>query len=673
MKYSSLVIVFVSSKSSAFLSPPTQTNNVKYNIRSSYRSTYDSSTVILASTQSTQKYFEIGSTLNRPGPFKLTPKLKESVEKNIHPEESDGDLGRGTYITSDWRKAWHTYESPIDSPDLIDPKTGYAEYIIESDDIEGEVPDDLVGVLYRNGPGKFGVNGERVQHVLDADGLITKIIFPPPSSDGKKDGRKFAFKSRFVETEWMKEEEEAKRFLYRGTFGTSPSGFETPPRKGLNEDPWDESVASRIFGSFGKLEIKNSANTQAIYFGGKLLALFEAGLPHKLDPDTLETLGEDDLGGTLPYPTGKGVSPVKLPGEVPTEFTPDFLGGAAHTAHPQMCPDTGNLVGWHWAQLAGGAGLEVTFTEWSAKDFSPVASSTYVLDGCDLAPHDMLLTKNHIMLKVNSLTMNQADFISGMKGPAASLKMDGRANVNCRIFPRPTNTKKKEPISVEVPPCFSIHFSHGYEEDDKLIAYFSGWPPSDSKDFLGAWGGHSPDFLKIPITMIWRIEIDLKKKECISLKVADGSANACAEHPLVHPNFNNKKAHNVYASLSNLVGDSSPPCGFCRLRIEDGDDSFLREGEYNNDIDAYFFGTRIFSGEPLIVPKHGGDPTNEDEAYLLGMFYDAVEDRSGLAIFDLERNLKEGPVAKMYLKSGVPHGLHGCFVPQEGNLSSVFC
>jgi hypothetical protein len=59
-----------------------------------------------------------------------------------------------------------------------------------------------------------------------------------------------------------------------------------------------------------------------ISFGGKLLALFEAGLPHRLDPVTLETLGEDTMGGSL-----KAALPVKM--GIPDEFEPDFLGGHA--------------------------------------------------------------------------------------------------------------------------------------------------------------------------------------------------------------------------------------------------------------------------------------------------------------------------------------------------------
>eukprot|EP00979_Chaetoceros_neogracilis_P016788 scaffold9434_cov267-Chaetoceros_neogracile.AAC.1 len=118
---------------------------------------------------------------------------------------------------------------------------------------------------------------------------------------------------------------------------------------------------AKVAGNAFKTNIKNSANTQVISFGGKVLALFEAGLPYRLDPETLETLGEDTMGGILP----KGKLPVKMSCGVPEEYTPSFIGGAAHTAHPNICPDTGNLVGWHWSQLVDKKSLEATFTEWS--------------------------------------------------------------------------------------------------------------------------------------------------------------------------------------------------------------------------------------------------------------------------------------------------------------------
>ncbi|KAG7337541.1 lignostilbene-alpha,beta-dioxygenase [Nitzschia inconspicua] len=617
-----------------------------------------------------QSYWELGPTLMaRPEPMPLPPNLFHAMKTGTHPVESQEDLGRGVFVTADWRRAWSNYESPPDNPNLIDPATGNAEYNI--DEIEGEIPLDLVGTLYRNGPGLFGRGEERAQHVLDADGLVYSITFPPIKECANFQ-RTIRFKSRFVETEAFKEEREVDRFLYRSTFGTGPAAFfDKVPKNGLNGEPVQRSLLSRVVGMGGNVNIKNSANTHVISFGGKLLALFEAGLPHVLDPLTLETIGEDDMGGTL-----KQGLPVKIGcGTFLQNFMPSSLGGDAHTAHPNVCPKTGNLVGWHWAhQISPESGLVVTLTEWSQKGFEQVKSKTFVLPGCELAPHDMALTMNYVMLKVNALKMNHAPFLLGIKGPAASLEMDGHSQVTAWIFPRPTAGTQFEPFPVQVPPCFSIHFSHSYEDEvtGNIVSFFSGWPESDAKDFLGAWGGLAPDFRQFPPTFLWRLEIDPRKRECVSLNVAPGSANTCVEHILVHPNFTIRKAENVYGAGSNLIGDSSTPCGYVKCKVESGSPSdALPPGEFNSEVDAYWFGSRYFTTEPLIVPKRCGDPDNEEDAYLLGMVHDAARNRDFLAIFDLGRDLKEGPIAKLWLKSSVPIGLHGCFALDEN--TSVFC
>ncbi|KAG7355846.1 lignostilbene-alpha,beta-dioxygenase [Nitzschia inconspicua] len=563
-------------------------------------------------------YWEVGPTfMARPVPTPLPPKIFLAMETGTHPVESQEELGRGVFVTADWRRAWSNYESPPDNPGLIDPATGYAEYNIE--EIEGEVPPDLVGTLYRNGPGLFGRGGERTQHVLDADALVYSITFPPVEGDINNQ-RTIRFRSRFVETQAFKEEREVDKFLYRSTFGTGPAAFfDQTPKNGLNGEPLQRSLLSRMVGMGGKINIKNSANTHVIFFGGKLLALFEAGLPHLLDPLTLETIGEDTLGGTL-----KQGLPVKFgAGTLLQDFVPSFLGGDAHTAHPNVCPKTGNLVGWHWAQqIPAENGMIVTLTEWSPKGFTPVESKTYTLPGCELAPHDMAITENYVLLKVNALKMNHAPFLLGVKGPAASLEMDGRSPVTAWVFPRPTAGTQFEPFPVQVPPCFSIHFSHAYEDEvtGNIVSFFSGWPESDATDFLGAWGGFSPDFRQIPPTFLWRLEIDPKQKTCVSLNVAPGSANTCVEHILVHPNFNIRKAEYVYGTGSNLIGDSSPPCGYVKCKVESGKpfhSQSVSPGEFNSEVDAYWFGSRYFVTEPLIVPKQCGDPGSEEDAYLL--------------------------------------------------------
>jgi len=274
--------------------------------------------------QSTE-HWVIAPTLYKPESRPLTPELKQCMLNNEHPIELQDELGNGVFITDDWRRVYYTYERE----GLIDPDTGYAKYEAE---IEGVLPDDLVGTLYRNGPGKFGINGERVAHALDGDGLIFQIKIYPKNENGK---RKVVCQSRFVETAGFQADLEAQRFTQRSTFGTCIRGLPQlfpGEGKGVNSDPSPQPILSKVFGNAFNTDIKNTANTQVIAFGGKVLALFEAGLPYEIDPQTLKTIGEYDMHGSLAI----GKLPVKI-SNLPESMVPDMLGGAAHTGTMLLC------------------------------------------------------------------------------------------------------------------------------------------------------------------------------------------------------------------------------------------------------------------------------------------------------------------------------------------------
>lgn len=206
-------------------------------------------------SRSSSEFWRITSSTFHPQQRPLTSDLIEAMEMNTHPKESQEELGQGLSIESDWRENWYTYESPADDPDLIDDATGYSEYECE---VEGNLPDELQGTLYRNGPGKFGVNGERVQHVLDADALVYKIDFPAPDTSGE---RKVKFLSRFVSTPQFEAEQKANKFLYRGTFGTGPSfeGLDSREKNGLNTDPEEPSILSKVVGGAFNTDIKSKS------------------------------------------------------------------------------------------------------------------------------------------------------------------------------------------------------------------------------------------------------------------------------------------------------------------------------------------------------------------------------------------------------------------------------
>jgi carotenoid cleavage dioxygenase len=152
----------------------------------------------------------------------------------------------------------------------------------EAPDLEivGELPRELNGTFYRNGPNPaFEPDGK--YHWFDGDGMIHAITL--------RDGRA-SYRNRWVRSRGLAEERAAGRATYRGLLEMQPT--EVP-------------------------RFKNTANTNIVWHAGKLLALMEAALPTQLAACTLETLGEYDFGGRL-------VGPM--------------------TAHPKTDPETGEML-----------------------------------------------------------------------------------------------------------------------------------------------------------------------------------------------------------------------------------------------------------------------------------------------------------------------------------------
>ena len=112
--------------------------------------------------------------------------------------------------------------------------------------LPGVVPVDLKGTYFRNGYGKFEIGNDKVMHPFDADGLMCAITI---------ENGKAIFRNRFVRTKGFLGEKRARKILYRGAFGTQRSG----------------GAFANIFDT----KIKNVANTNALYWAGRLFALWE--------------------------------------------------------------------------------------------------------------------------------------------------------------------------------------------------------------------------------------------------------------------------------------------------------------------------------------------------------------------------------------------------------------
>ena len=124
--------------------------------------------------------------------------------------------------------------------------------------VHGRPPAEMRGVLYRNGPGKF-TRGDTRAHWFDGDGLVRAFRI----GEGRA-----SVHGRFVDT--------PKRRVDAAAGAMVSPGFGTPG-----------SPTTRV----SSADDLNAANTSMLAAGGKLWALWEAGSPTALDPDTLETRG----------------------------------------------------------------------------------------------------------------------------------------------------------------------------------------------------------------------------------------------------------------------------------------------------------------------------------------------------------------------------------------------
>jgi all-trans-8'-apo-beta-carotenal 15,15'-oxygenase len=140
------------------------------------------------------------------------------------------------------------------------------------DDVEGDIPTELNGTLFVNGPGLLDINGQKIQHPFDGDGMIYRITF---------DNGRAHFRNRFIHTKGYLKEKKAGKILYNGFFGTKKTG-----------NWWQTAL---------NINFKNTANTNVVTLGNNLLALWEGGKPYYIEPHTLNTLGEESFNNILSF------------------------------------------------------------------------------------------------------------------------------------------------------------------------------------------------------------------------------------------------------------------------------------------------------------------------------------------------------------------------------------
>ncbi|MBO1060338.1 MAG: carotenoid oxygenase family protein [Aphanizomenon flos-aquae CP01] len=484
-------------------------------------------------------------------------------------EPQDSRVLEKSYTLKDWQGG---YESLTQ------------EYDYWIDDIEGEIPPELAGTLFRNGAGLLDINGERLHHPFDGDGMISRITFI--------NGRAH-FRNRFVQTPGYLAEQKAGKILYRGVFGTQKSGG------------W----LANIF----DFKLKNIANTNVIYWGKKLLALWEAAEPYLLNPQTLETLGNEYFNGVLSK-------------------------GEAFSAHPRIDPN-GTLV-----NFAIKPGLSTTITIFELNKNGEITSKkNHSVPGfCFI--HDFVITENYCIFFQNPVNFNPIPFALGICGAAECIKIQKNQPTKIIIIPRKTQTENVKVLETKA--GFIFHHVNAFELENEIneiivdsICYESLTEVEPNSDY------RKTDFEKNSPPQLWRFNLNLSNNK-VQNQLIDPRPT---EFPTIHPNYMGKSYRYLYSAAAHQSTVNAPLQAIFKVDLESGTKQLWSAAP------------RGFVGEPIFVPR--ANSQQEDDGWIIFVVYNAENHRSEIVILD-GQNLEKGRIAKLHLKHHIPYGLHGSFTPE---------
>lgn len=452
--------------------------------------------------------------------------------------------------------------------------------------LAGSIPAGLRGTLYRNGVGKLEVGSTPQMHPFDGDGMVSRFRI---GSQGVH------YRNRYVRTREYLAEEAAGRMLFRG-FGTNlPGGLKA---------------------NLLRMRFKNAANTSVVWHGGRLLALWEAGQPHALDPETLETLGRHDYGGALRS---------RFPSSLVTPELP-------FSAHPKLCPRTGEM--WNFGVLVGPRPVLMVYRV--TADGDRLISRRYPL-GRAAFIHDFALTERFCVFFLTPVRFDVPRALLGLSTPVEAIRRDPRAPTRVLVVPRDDDGPARE---LDAPSGFFLfHLFGAYEDGERIVVGGSRMP-----DFAGGQVDlRDPDAIRrapFELGELARWTLDPERGRVDEQRFGGPRL----ELPTLDPRTVTRR-HRLGWAVCKPPGGPPVLSGLARVDLESGT---VRTRELAPDL----------PGEPLFVPR--SPDAAEGDGWLLTVVYRAETHRSELWVLDADSLETK---ARQQLPHHLPTGFHGCFVP----------
>ena len=445
------------------------------------------------------------------------------------------------------------------------------------EEVEGGVPLDLEGTFYRNGPGRQRIGDTPYGHWFDGDGMLSVFSI--------RDG-KVHFANRYVRTDKYVKETRDQAIRYRG-FGTQ--------------------IPGGMWKNIGRMP-GNPANTNTVYHGGKLLALYEGGHPWEVDPATLETVGEYDFDG-------------------------DLKRMQVFSAHGHRHGRTGDYI--NFGSGSSGIGLKgpkLCFNVFRINRAGKMVAKGHVPIQHFPFAHDFAVSDKYALLFVNSITMGSfLDVMLGKQPINGSVSFDESIPMQIAVVDLDT---MQEVRRFETDPGAVIHFGNAFEDGDETVVDACWTDNFDANEALGDIFNAK----ELKGGWYYRYRLNMRTGEMSREQMSPTNSE--------FPTFNQHRA----GEQQDLT--------FSACSVDNGSSSFFNGFQsvtFDGDITLNTLPPGFYGSEPLFAPSKDSDA--DADGYVLEVVYDAFEHRSSLQIFRAA-DITE-PVAILKLRHHLPHQFHG--------------
>lgn len=443
-------------------------------------------------------------------------------------------------------------------------------------EVIGEIPSELQGGYFRTGGDRLYPTMED-DIILNGDGMVSAFWF---------DQGHVSFRSRYVQTERLKAEKAARRRLY-GVY-----------RNKHTDDPSVSNLPNR----------DNTGNTFAFAHHGELFMLREDSRPYRVDPETLETIGEGEFGD---------------------------LKSTALTAHPKIDPLTGEW--WSYGVFAGGEPTTDASLHVFDKAGKLIREQWFHTPYPGLS-HDWGVTREHIILPIMPLVASEARLRAGgayyeydpdLPGQWGVMPRDGDPARDMRWFP--------------IPGRVMGHVMNAFT-DGNTVVIDTPMSPGNCFSFFADKNGRFPEMPET-ITQITRVVIDLSKTgaEAVTLHPLAG---AIGDMPKIDDRFAMQKYRTGYFAIRQY-----PKMGIGQIDWETGE-------MVSHDFEGGA------AQEPLFIPRSAD--AAEGDGFLLTAVDRMAERRTDLVILDAN-DISRPALATIRLPFALPMSFHGSWIPTGSN------